>query len=137
LEELFEGRLSHRLQVVHHVSDDDFHCLKAFSYKVILSLGNREKPGGARSGEEGGCGRVGLECFTKNSLTMLCEQAHYRDGGASFPQSTFRVAFFIPHPTDISELPDKNLDQLPNLQERICNDNALMIEKDKQHYFHA
>jgi hypothetical protein len=22
---------------------------------------------------------------------MLCEQAHYRDGGASFPQSTFQV----------------------------------------------
>lgn len=37
---------------------------------------------------------------------MLCEQAHYYDGGASFPQSTF----FVLHPADISEQPDKNLD---------------------------
>jgi hypothetical protein len=43
-------------------------------------------------------------------LTTLCEQAHYRDAGASFPQSTFQVTFFILDPADFSELPDKNLD---------------------------
>jgi hypothetical protein len=39
----------------------------------------------------------------------LCEQVQYHDGKASFPQSTFQVTFFMPHPTDISKLPDKNL----------------------------
>jgi hypothetical protein len=29
---------------------------------------------------------------------MLYEQAHYCDGGASIPQSTFQVAFFLPEP---------------------------------------
>jgi hypothetical protein len=67
--------------------------------------------GEERSGEQGGCGRVRIECFAKNcQLTMLCEQVHYCDGGANFPQSKFQVAFFILHPTDVSEPPDKNLD---------------------------
>jgi hypothetical protein len=58
---------------------------------------------------------------------MLCQQAHYRDGGTSFPQSTFQVAFFIPHPTGVSELPDKILDCLTFRSEFIML-NALMIE---------
>lgn len=42
-------------------------------------------------------------------LTTLHEQANYRDE-ATFPQSTFQVAFFVSHPTDVSEMPDKNSD---------------------------
>jgi hypothetical protein len=65
---------------------------------------------GERSGEKGSCGRVGIECFEKNCRkTMLREQVH---GGASFLQLTFQVAFFVLHPTDVSEPPDKNPDYL-------------------------
>jgi hypothetical protein len=59
---------------------------------------------------------------------MLCEQTHYRDGGTSFPQSAFQVIFFVPHPVDISELPDTNLDYLTFRNEFIMH-NASMIEK--------
>jgi hypothetical protein len=41
---------------------------------------------------------------------MLWEQVNYSDGGASFPQPTFQVAFSILHPADISKLPDKKSD---------------------------
>jgi hypothetical protein len=41
-------------------------------------------------------------------LTPLFAQAHYRDGEANFPQSTFCIAFFVPHPADVP--PDKTLD---------------------------
>jgi hypothetical protein len=50
-------------------------------------------------------------------FTMLYEQVHYCDGGASFLQSTFQVAFFISHTADISEPPDKNLYYLSDFQE--------------------
>jgi hypothetical protein len=40
---------------------------------------------------------------------MLCGQAHYHDGGASFLQSTFQVTFFALHPANVSQIPDKNL----------------------------
>jgi hypothetical protein len=90
---------------------------------------NRKKLGGERSGEKGGCGRVGIECFEKNCLTtMLCEQAHYHDGGASFLQSTFQVAFFVLHPTDVSEPLDKNLDYLTFRREFMLH-KALMIKE--------
>jgi hypothetical protein len=59
---------------------------------------------------------------------MLSEQAHYRDGGASFPQSRFQVAFFALHPTDMSEHPDKNLDCL-NFRSKFIMHNALMTKK--------
>jgi hypothetical protein len=42
-------------------------------------------------------------------MTKLFEQAHYQDGMASFLQSAFHTAFFIPHLV-VSEPPDKNLD---------------------------
>jgi hypothetical protein len=71
--------------------------------------------GGERSGELGGCGRIGIGCFAKKCLTTLCEWAHYHDGGASFPQSAFQVISL--HPAHISELPDKNFDELSDLQE--------------------
>jgi hypothetical protein len=41
---------------------------------------------------------------------VLCEQEHYHDGEANFPQSTFQVAFVLLHPTDVSELPEKDPD---------------------------
>jgi hypothetical protein len=41
---------------------------------------------------------------------MLCEQVHHHDGGASFPQSTFQVSFFVLLAADVSELPDKSPD---------------------------
>jgi hypothetical protein len=66
---------------------------------------------------------------------MLCEQAHYHDGEDSFLQSTFQVAFFVPHPADVSEPPDKNLGSLSDLQERIHNAQCLDDQKNKQHYF--
>jgi hypothetical protein len=67
---------------------------------------------------------------------MLCEQAHYHYRGASFPQSTFQVAFFILHPADVSKLPDKNLDSLSDLQEQIHYAQCLDDEKKKQHCCH-
>jgi hypothetical protein len=60
---------------------------------------------------------------------MLCEQVHYCDGGASFPQSTFQVAFFVPHPAEVSELRDKNLNYLADLPERIHNAQCLDDKK--------
>jgi hypothetical protein len=45
-------------------------------------------------------------------LTSLYEQAHCHDGGASLLQSKFQVAFFVLHPTDVSKLPDKNINFL-------------------------
>jgi hypothetical protein len=57
-----------------------------------------------------GCGRVETACFTKNCLTGNAEQAQYHEGGASLLQSTFSVTFFILHPADVSEPPDKYLD---------------------------
>jgi hypothetical protein len=41
---------------------------------------------------------------------MLCKQVHYIGGGASLPQSTVQVTFFIAYQADFSELPDKSLD---------------------------
>jgi hypothetical protein len=67
---------------------------------------------------------------------MLCEQAHFCDGGASFLLSTCQVASFVQHPTDVLELPDKNLDCLTFMSEFIQH-NALMTEKNKQHCFHS
>jgi hypothetical protein len=61
---------------------------------------------------------------------MLHEQAHYHDGGANFPQSTFQVAFFIPHPAYVSKLPDKNLHSLFDIQEQIHNAQCLDDDND-------
>jgi hypothetical protein len=43
-------------------------------------------------------------------LLALCEEVHYCDEEASFPQSTLQVDFSIADPTDISEPPDKNIE---------------------------
>jgi hypothetical protein len=60
---------------------------------------------------------VGTECFSKNYLAMLCEQLHNHGEGVSHLQSTFQVTLLVPHPRDISELLDKHLNYLPDLQE--------------------
>jgi hypothetical protein len=59
---------------------------------------------------------------------MLCEQMHYRDGGDRFPQSTFQVTSFVPHPVGISEPPDKNLDYL-SFRNKFIMHYASMMEK--------
>jgi hypothetical protein len=55
---------------------------------------------------------------------MMCEHAHYHDGGVSFPHSTFQAIFFVLHDADISELWDK-LFCLADLQEQIHNAQCL------------
>jgi hypothetical protein len=57
----------------------------------------------------------------------LWEQVHYCDEH-SLPQSTSHVAFFMPHPTGISEVPDKNPDCLSFRSEFIMH-NSLVKTK--------
>jgi hypothetical protein len=79
-------------------------------FKGNFEFREQKKVGEERSGELGGCGRLGMEYFTEKCLTTPCEWAHYHDGGASFPQSTFQVVCFVLHLADVSEPPEKSLD---------------------------
>jgi hypothetical protein len=69
LEALFKWLLWYHLQVIHHIRDDVFRCLKPSSFKGKFEFREQKKSQGDRSGEKKGCGRVGIECFTKNRLT--------------------------------------------------------------------
>jgi hypothetical protein len=57
-------------------------------------------------------------------FAMVCKQVHHCDGGATFLQSTFQAAFFIPNPTAVS---DKTLDCITFKSEFIMH-NVLMIK---------
>jgi hypothetical protein len=43
---------------------------------------------------------------------MLCELVYYHSGLARFPHFTFQVAFFVPHPADVSDWLNKDLECL-------------------------
>jgi hypothetical protein len=83
--------------------------------RVILSSENRNNSGGERSGDRWVVEESELNVFSKNCLidstawagTLLWQE----EPAFCSSQFRFQVAFFVPHPADISEHSDKHLQE--------------------------
>jgi len=135
LHALLEGFVQDRSELLRHGHFNGFYVRKTCSFHDSLSLGNRKKSQGARSGEYGGCSSTAMLFLTKNSLMLnaLCARALLWWSSHDFFSYICRLFLHWPHQTSLDIPVNVLVDGLALWQE-FCVQNVPHIKESNQHH---